>query len=442
MKQLLIANKGLLEVEALTLLGASSKREDLSKIGKFGSGNKYALAYFLRHGYQVKIFSGKDEIILGLNRKTFREHDFDVITVNGAETSITTEFGHEWTLWQAVRELYSNAVDEGLLHFGFSEIDGMDYDQRLIDYCSDKGNSVTEIQIGVTPEIEDLMFNIRDYIATGNEVLFECEYGKIYRKHNNTACIYYRGIKCFETKKESVYDYDFNHATINEQRLLAYAWTLPQEMWKLLFKCGDARVIRQLLQEIQEVKFLENDIDNDFVSIFTDPDETGWKEALDSNLICPRNLGGYVPEEDRAKTLFLPGKLYNSLIGVIGNTIKTTAFTVSKGGKPYRKIELDPLQSQLLLEVMKFFDECRFKIPYKVIPVDFDDKNVLGSITEDNEILLGLNLFSQGKHQIVNTMIEEFIHIKYNVGDETRGFQNSVIDEFVTYMKTVNAYTL
>ena len=91
---------------------------------------------------------------------------------------------------------------------------------------------------------------------------------------------------------------------------------------------------------------------------------------------------------------------------------------------------------------MKFFDECRFKIPYKVIPVDFDDKNVLGSITEDNEILLGLNLFSQGKHQIVNTMIEEFIHIKYNVGDETRSFQNSVIDEFVTYMKTVNAYTL
>lgn len=54
MNYLKISNKGLLDVEALTLLGASSKRGDNTKIGMFGSGNKFSLAYLLRNNYNIK----------------------------------------------------------------------------------------------------------------------------------------------------------------------------------------------------------------------------------------------------------------------------------------------------------------------------------------------------------------------------------------------------
>lgn len=48
-----IENEGTVPVEAFTLIGASSKRDDSSKIGMFGSGNKYALAYLLRNNYGI-----------------------------------------------------------------------------------------------------------------------------------------------------------------------------------------------------------------------------------------------------------------------------------------------------------------------------------------------------------------------------------------------------
>lgn len=441
MKHLLIANKGLLEIEALTLLGASSKRGDKTKIGKFGSGNKYALAYFLRNGCKVRIFSGNEEIKLGLIRKSFREKPFDVITVNGAETSITTEFGHEWSMWQAIRELYTNAMDEGLLYFGFTEIP---IEEDVAKYIADNSDETlsTRIYIEATPEVEDFMFNIQDYIAIGNEVLFECKYGKIYRKHNNTTCIYYKGIRCYETNKESIYDYDFNNVNLDENRLISYSWELPENMWKLLFECDKPVVVRTLLTSVQQTKFIENSIDGDFVTLPANMNEAVWRESVDGNTIVPRDLGGYVKDEDRPKTLFLPAKLYTAMIGVIGKDIKNKEFTISTKGGLYHKVEPDILMNEILHDVVYFFSECGFKIPYPVIVVDFDNKVQLGGITEDNEILIGITAMSRGKQYVANTMIEEFIHIKYGVADKSRGFQDAIIDEFLTYMKLKNAFSL
>jgi len=50
-----IQSKGEIETEAFTLIGASSKRNDETKIGYFGSGLKYSIAALLRNNIDFKI---------------------------------------------------------------------------------------------------------------------------------------------------------------------------------------------------------------------------------------------------------------------------------------------------------------------------------------------------------------------------------------------------
>lgn len=57
-KYLRISSQGEIEEKAFTLIGASSKRGDNTKIGYFGSGLKYSIAWLLRNKIDFKIFSG------------------------------------------------------------------------------------------------------------------------------------------------------------------------------------------------------------------------------------------------------------------------------------------------------------------------------------------------------------------------------------------------
>lgn len=43
---------------------------------------------------------------------------------------------------------------------------------------------------------------------------------------------------------------------------------------------------------------------------------------------------------------------------------------------------------------------------------------------------------------IIETMIEEYIHLKYEVKDETRSFQDAAIKELVKILKIKNAYLI
>lgn len=81
-----IRNKGEIPVEAFTLLGASTKREDESKIGFFGSGLKYAMARLLRTEKEFRIFSGTEEVVITTEQATLKDQTFERILVNGQQT--------------------------------------------------------------------------------------------------------------------------------------------------------------------------------------------------------------------------------------------------------------------------------------------------------------------------------------------------------------------
>src|SRR5687767_1934050 len=110
---ILIQNDEEIEIGAFELIGASTKRNQANKIGFFGSGLKYAIAFMLRNAIKFRIFSGLREIVFSTVPETLRDQTFHRIKIDDSVTSFTTSMGPTWTqAWYVVRELYCNAIDE------------------------------------------------------------------------------------------------------------------------------------------------------------------------------------------------------------------------------------------------------------------------------------------------------------------------------------------
>lgn len=429
MKYIRIKNNGIINPKALHLVGASTKRNDSSKIGQFGSGNKFAMAYLLRNGYEMLVTAGLNEIKIHTEKEVFRDQEFEIIFIDGEKTSITTEMGKDWLFWQAVREIYCNALDEG----GCT----MDFVQEITP-----NEKETHFYIENKKDVTSFVQNFDNYFATNKKVLFECEYGRILEKSGNEGNVYRKGIKCLNTNKSSVYDYDFKDLEIDENRLMKYDWMLGKKIWNLIYKCDNEEVIKTILHQCSNNDLLEGNI-----SDFSTPDSSNisnkFKEVLRKTNIAPRGYAGLLKADEVHNHVILPTELFRSVRGVIEDENVGDKFKVTKKGAMFRIIEQgeDALKDHTLKKALEFLKECQFGIDYEIKIVIFDNKNVLGA-AYDGEILISEICLEKGINEVVVTLLEEYVHLKYNVKDETRGFQTAMLTEFTTYMKKINAFAI
>lgn len=129
----MISNVGQIPLHGIRLLGQSRKSE--TKIGRFGTGLKEAIALALRKGYTMSIWSGLDKIEFSIQEiDGQREVCFRIIlgTVSDSKYAgglksgtfvpnmwhgmgFSPELGRlDWTDdWQIFREIICNAIDEG-----------------------------------------------------------------------------------------------------------------------------------------------------------------------------------------------------------------------------------------------------------------------------------------------------------------------------------------
>lgn len=236
MKYLVIRNEGLINELDITSLGLSTKRGDSSKIGQFGSGSKFALAYLVRENIPFKIFSGLEEIKIDTETVLHRDQPVSFITINGRKTDITTEFGGvDWQCWMALRELISNAMDEPGFKLTTEE-----------EYLPVLGN--TTIVLEMVNPVKQIMVNYHHYFAFDRIASYENLVGKVFIKSENTyISVYRKGIRCLDSTRKSYVDVNFNNIDINESRLTNEGYTdvqmrrllnyeVPYQVWEALFK--------------------------------------------------------------------------------------------------------------------------------------------------------------------------------------------------------------
>ena len=431
MNYLRISNKGEIEIKALKLMGASSKRDDESKIGYFGSGVKYAIAFLAREGYDLEIYSGLNRIKVTTQKESFREKDYDIIHINGVETSFTTEMGPDWKLWYSIREIYCNALDEG-------DGDIEEVDEKI------KNAGFTYFYIKMNDKIRDFLSHFSEYFSLKrNDLVYEhklndenhnvrltrdCDI-KLFPPIGEKLIVYRKGIQCKSGDYNSIYNYDLDKVSINESRIADYSWEIYEKIANMYGYCNDIRVLRKLFQHLTDSSYYEDSIDWNYADKFSEV----WIDVIGNRVLVPYLLSGWFV--DVKNPLLLPTALINRLVEYFGDRVNVPdGFMGLKTA--YKLKELEPLQEYMYKSVCEFIKECKIKITYPIKFAEFKDVTILGlALTDSKEILINTRCFDKGKQTVLMAIIEEQIHIDSDAGDCSREFQHAMLEHFIRYVQ-------
>ena len=405
MKYLKISNDGILDSYGLTKM-VSSKKGDDTKIGQFGSGLKYAIAFLLRNHYELRIFAGLREIEIIKKESSFRDRTFNELIIDGKETSFTDEMGMDWELWQAIRELYCNAIDEGA--------DSIDIVDNL---SSDPGK--TNIFVSIDGYLQEILNNWDNYFVNPSRVLFSCKDGQILAKSGTYANFYFTSI------------------SINESRVVSSEYTLYQNMWKIINMCDNFTIIDNIFRNLLMDEGMEGHPLSYSTIVWNMSDE--FLDYLKTKPIIPTHYVLFMDKSELFNYIVVPSIIYtkfsqflpeNPIKGINGNDSCT-----------YKIVIPNAMIQATINAAEAFLKECKFDMPYDIVVAKFDKKNIYGTVS-GNTIILNELRVNEGIQETVNTIIEEYIHIKYNVCDESRDFQTASINELINYMKLVNTHIL
>lgn len=412
-QDVIISNDGVLDKRALTLLGASTKRGDSNSIGYFGSGAKYAIAYLLRENIPFEVWTDGKQIPVTVKKQTLRDKEFGVIHVDGDPTSLTTDMGPQWQLWQAFRELYCNALDEG-----------SEAPVSVGSYIPEAGK--TAIVLKENPAVREIVDNFSNFFSLNTKVLWECEVGKILQKTSNDCMrIYRKGILVHEEKGDNfLYDYDLDSLEINEERLPRYNWSWKEKVIKIVYQCNTDLVHNYLKNTNHNELKLTND---SIVSTYHNHLSEKWRECIGNRTIATATQLAFADKLGKTLAgdlLIVNERLYSDL--KVQFNVKT--LFSSNGDTNYSVQETTEVQQRMIHKALKKLEVFNLPVNYPIMVAEFSDEKVRGMAdSKTSDILISPKSFLQGIQYLVETILEEWVHLYYNVDDETRAMQDVLL---------------
>lgn len=400
MKYLKIQNDGVLDIRLVALMGGSTKTNDKYKIGQFGTGLKYTLAYLYRNNIGFKIFSGTDEVVLSTEKEVIKDSEFEIICINNNRTSITTQMGLQWTAWMIVRELWCNALDEG------GSLKDTVNDDSLIGE-----ENKTSFYIQVTPEIKEVLHNWAKYFIQDREPISDNEDYAIYCNNDEGKLrLFKHGVLIYEHPEEkSLFYYDIKAAEINELR--EFRGHTTYEVSKAL-QNPSKEAVSYFLENISEKHYEGSQLDYDWFTSFAQI----WEDALDGRKISSKGDSGYYSDSgvvvDFSNVLELPKKVYKALvkdftgIGVLAVSDDDAEFYETENKQTLLKIK----DAILRLEILGYVIDKDVNVKVGV----FRDSKRKVSTSRKNKTLLFSELCKEDSFETICEMIignNEFLNV-------------------------------
>lgn len=448
-KYILIQNDGEIETNSFELIGASTKRGEAGKIGFFGSGLKYSIAYMMRNGIDFKVFSGEKELVFSTMPETLKDKTFDRICINGKPTSYTVTMGPTWKEdWFVLREIYCNALDEGTC--------------QLIKSTENVSPSVgkTRIYIELTEPLQQVINNWDKYFSDERTPLFVTP--KVYTSNlgnedgsknirnqevsvysKKYGVIYRRGINVHENGR-MLYDYEFEYVNINEDRTAKSPGFLDYCFLDIAGQLVNEDWVKSVLRSAQDDK-----LPVEYSSLGGGRPDNGfsekWVQFSKDHLLVPKESSGKFSDEIQRskKEVFLAPSYFLGNMKKQIPEVSVLGMGRAIGDNFFTEIDKTPKMEYLLKEVLQSLKQMNYEVPYDIYAAHFDDDTILGQAdTKTKKIYIAKQTFDMGRREIAMTLMEETEHIASGKGDETRAFQTHIFSQWLKSMENSNGLFL
>lgn len=382
---LCFTNPGILPHEAISTFGASVKSENA--IGYFGTGLKYALAVLLREGQKIEIMSGGKRYNFDTKKTLIKEKEFQLVTMNKKPIGFTTELGKNWLMWMAFRELFCNALDEG----GTCDI---------IQTKLDKKDELPEnTYIYVTGKAMEEEYYRRDENFLSSKPIMVHRNVEIHEGRGSH--IYYRGVRVHTLPQQSIYRYNLtSKMSLTEDRTLMYTFMAGQEVAACLSSLENEEILERILS------CSEADWEKD-LSFYTTHASDKFVEV--ATRLYKNN----------------PDRINSSAIDVIRSVTPDKIFVTA---------ELNKIQSLQMQLALNLCDDLGYRLDgIQVMIVETLGPIVMAIAKPKGRlIIISKQCFDQGTKFLASTLLEEIIHIREGLCDETRAMQTYLFNKIIS----------
>ena len=428
MKYLLIQNAGEIEPEGFKLLGASTKRNDESKIGFFGSGIKYSLSFLLRNELFFEVWSGSKKVDFQLKEVSLRDQSFQKILVNQEETSITTSWGENWSKWQIFREVLSNSIDEDTFTIELVE------EIRPVD-------GLTSFYLSYE-DFKQYYDNLSDYFNLN--LVDESETSIVKKEGPSPLVVYKKGVRVVPEDEPaiSLFNYHIPGVTLNEERI-ADRWDVEYEITSLLANLDDQESIdllyKNLLEkneEIFEVKEILSKI-SEYRRL-----SPAWLKALNSSesSILSEGAREFVEEQlgeevtSKSSIKFVPEKFVQAVERSFGDDFENKYNSQLLTGD-YIVVNPTEEQKDLLGIALQKLKNSNIELDSEKIDlVKFRIESVKSHVSRDEgHIYISEDCFKDNVYSdVIPALVEGYLKLKHEVEDGSKKMQEACLELITT----------
>lgn len=469
-----IENIGVCPAEGFTVLGVSLADTSTNEgvIGTFGSGSKHSIAVCLRHGLAPVVFAGTLKMEFSTRQQAIKDglasKEFGRIMVKyggtdqltGESSTATKDLGFvlemgekDWSdVDMALREFVSNAIDRSIRELG----DWSGVKIEVVEEVQVRAKKDhTRIFLPLTAEVLRFYNNIGKWFLhfSEPELLKQAILPKANRNltDRKAAVIYRKGVRVREFEsddQESLFDYNLDDLTIDEARK-ASDWDVKHHCGRALANASKenlATLFDRLINSTEPVWEYEFDTYSLQPSYSENASDTvrkrkNWQEAFTSVAGTDAVLTGPGSVDQLQRKGFTPIRAKDDFVRAAQQYgVQTPSKVLSLDEQlGYNVTEATPGAQAAVDYAWGVIESCSMtlgkqKPPVKVFSGILEGGFSLQGYYRDETVFIRDDIVNTNEPSAlaIKVAMEEIVHFCTNATDNSRDFQNYLLDLVVS----------